>query len=488
MHPDVEEEELIESVGRFTDDPLGYVLFAYPWGQGELRGHDGPDDWQTEVLGWVRDGVVSPGEAIQIAVTAGHGPGKSALGAWLIEWGMATCVDCQGVVTATTKTQLTTKTWKELSKWHRLNINSHWFKLESTSYHSVDPAHSKTWRFDIIPWSKEKPEAFAGLHNEGKRIIIIFDEASGIDDVIWETTEGALTDENTEIIWCCFGNPIRNSGRFRECFRRYAHRWNTMQVDSRDAKVTNKLQIQKLIDDHGEESDHVKVRVRGIFPSMSAKQFISQADVDAARGRHLDDTQYSWAPIIICVDPAWEGDDEFVIGMRQGLKFDILSTFMKNDNDVYCATLIAEFEDRYDADAVFIDAGYGTGIKSIGDTWERTWQLVWFGGKSSDPGCLNKRTQIWNETRKWLKMGGAIPDDETLCNDLISPETIPRLDGKKQLEKKSDLKERLGFSPGRGDCLAVSFAYPVASKRHQPKKNRKKTSRRDYDPRKARKR
>ncbi len=78
--------------------------------------------------------------------------------------------------------------------------------------------------------AESNPDAFAGLHNQGNRILIIFDEASSIADMIWEVAEGALTDKETEIIWCAFGNPTKNSGRFRECFRKYrqllAHRTN----------------------------------------------------------------------------------------------------------------------------------------------------------------------------------------------------------------------------------------------------------------------
>ncbi|MDU9765474.1 terminase, partial [Helicobacter pylori] len=81
----------------------------------------------------------------------------------------------------------------------------------------------------MVPWSERNTEAFAGLHNQGKRILVIYDEASAIPDIIWEVTEGALTDKNTQIIWACFGNPTRNKGRFRECFApgKFAHRWKS---------------------------------------------------------------------------------------------------------------------------------------------------------------------------------------------------------------------------------------------------------------------
>ncbi|MGG4750139.1 hypothetical protein, partial [Proteus mirabilis] len=45
-------------------------------------------------------------------------------------------------------------------------------------------------------------------HNKGKRIILVFDEASNIADLVWEVAEGALTDEGTEIIWIAFGFEV----------------------------------------------------------------------------------------------------------------------------------------------------------------------------------------------------------------------------------------------------------------------------------------
>ena len=91
-----------------------------------------------------------------------------------------------------------------------------------------------------------------------KRIIVVFDEASNIADLVWEVAEGALTDEDTEIIWVAFGNPTRNTGRFRECFRKYKHRWKTAQIDSRTVEGTNKQQLQKWVDDYGKIATSLK--------------------------------------------------------------------------------------------------------------------------------------------------------------------------------------------------------------------------------------
>ena len=469
MTPD---QQLIEDIASFTHDPEGFAFYAFPWGEeGDLKDSEGPRAWQLEMFRDLKNHLENPDTRHQpflLAVASGHGIGKSAGIGMLVNWAMSTCEDCKVVITSNTETQLRTKTMPEISKWFRLAINSHWWKPNATSIHTIDKRHEKSWRADAVTWSENNTEAFAGLHNKKKRIVVVFDEGSAIADKVYEVSEGALTDEETEIIWVVFGNPTRNTGRFKECFTRFKHRWLTKQIDSRTVEGTNKEQLQKWVDDYGEDSDFVKVRVRGLFPSASFKQFISLDLVDAAYNRELKPEQYNFAPKIITVDPAWEGDDEFVIGMRQGLNFQILRTIPKNDNDMQMASLIAQIEDQEKADAVFIDAGYGTGIVSAGRTMGREWQLVWFAESSNDPGCLNKRAEMWKLARDWLKDGGSIPKDPQLHQELISPETVPRNDGKIQLESKKDMKGRGIPSPNRADALVLSFAFPVAKKFQVP--------------------
>jgi hypothetical protein len=462
-------DEDIDHVLSFQHDPLGFVRQIYPWREpGELKDHDGPRAWQADILDVIGQHLRDPASRfrpLRIAVASGHGIGKSALIAQITQWAMSTMADTRVVITANTDNQLRTKTWPEVSKWFRLADNSAWFKPTATSVYSADPDAEKSWRADATPWSENNTEAFAGLHNKGKRIVMIMDEASAIADKVWEVAEGAGTDEDTEVIWLAFGNPTRNTGRFRECLRRFRHLWTTRQIDSRTVEGTNKEYLDELVATYGEDSDIVKVRVRGMFPSMSAKQFISTEDVDAARSRHLRPEQFDFAPKILTCDPAWEGDDELVIGLRQGLHFKVLATLAKNDNDLQVAAKLAQFEDEQQADAVFIDAGYGTGIVSAGRSMGRSWTLVWFSGASTKPGYKNKRAEMWGDARDWLKAGGAIdPNDDVLYQDLIGPETVGTLDGTIQLESKKDMKKRGLPSPGRGDTLALSFAFPVSKK------------------------
>ena len=469
---DQAEEALQKDIAGFTHDPLGYVLYAFTWGKGELKDSPGPRTWQRELLVQLgedlRAGKVNNFEAIQYAVASGHGIGKSALVAMLVMWAMSTCEDTRGIITANTKRQLTTKTWPELEKWARRAINSHWFTVTKTRIESKSPGHEATWGLDQMVWTENKTEAFAGLHNLGKRILVIFDESSAIPDAISEEAEGALTDENTEILWFKFGNPTRNTGQFKDCFGRKKHRWKTRQIDSRNVEGTNKRQIQKWLEDHGEDSDFFRVRVKGVFPNASVLQFIPGDLVAAAMKREVQ-SMYG-DPLIMTLDVARGGADDCVFYFRRGLDARsippvIVPGMFSKDSMVLCAKAVDLFV-QYEPDAFFIDE---TGMG--GPVVDRIRQLlpgrvvigVQFAGESSDPHYANMRADIWRKCREWLKKG-AIWDDPRIEMELTAPEFHHDRWDKIVLESKDDMKERGEVSPDVADALCMSFAYPVAPK------------------------
>jgi hypothetical protein len=470
------ESDLIDDIVRFSADPLGFVMYAFPWGEGELVGdRASPDDWQIGILKEIglglKGGSMTATQAIQLAVASGHGIGKSALVSWLILWAIATFEDTRGVVTANTENQLKTKTWAELAKWHRLCICKHWFEYTATALYAKDPAHEKTWRIDMVPWSERNTEAFAGLHNQGKRVILIFDEASAIPDIIWETAEGALTDKDTQIIWAVFGNPTRNSGRFRAAFGSLKHRWITRQIDSRTARMTNKEQIAQWVADYGEDSDFVRIRVRGVFPRAGSTQFIGSDVIEAAASREAHASVYD--ALVLGVDVARFGDDESVIYIRKGRDGRTHAPIrLRGLDNMQLAARVLEQYEFYRADAIFVDGG-GTGSGVV----DRLRQLrapvfdIQFGSlpDRSMPGqeaivYVNKVAEMWGVGREWLKSGGAIPNDVDLKAQLETREYGYVLrDGKDAivLEKKSDMKKRGLQSPDIADALMLTFAYPV---------------------------
>lgn len=483
------ERELIDDLARYSRKPLQYAL--YNWPNADLR------QWQVEWLTEIGERLADdPYQPIQTARASGHGIGKSAGVAILANWALETFEMARGVVTANTDTQLRTKTWPEVTKWHDTSLVTKlapgMFKATATALHHSK--HERTWRIDAVPWSEHNTEAFAGLHNKGKRVAVLMDEASAIADKVWEVTEGALTDEQTEIIWAVKGNPTRTNGRFRECFGRQAHRWHGKQIDSRTVEGTNKAQIAKWVEDYGEDSDFVRVRVRGVFPKASSQQFIEGDVVAAAMKRQpvagLRD------PLIMSIDVARGGNDNFVIAYRRGLDaksipWIVIPGSETRDSEKMLAKIadLATTEDRFrKPDAVIVDeTGIGGPIvdrlrRVLGDDGQV--YGVQFGSTSPNPKLALMRTYIWWQMRESLRIGLAIPDDPVLEMELTSPEFDHDKTDRVRLESKEDMAERLPElgSPDRADALAVSFAYNIQPRTSTQFRNTANRAKTDYDP------
>ena len=486
--------DLIEELAAFSSDPVGFVHFAFPWGEeGTELSTQSPQAWQLQVLSDLGAGLITVAQAIQIARTSGHGIGKSALVAWIILWAISTYEDTKGVVTANTENQLKTKTWAEVSKWHRLFIARELFKMTATALFAVDPLHERTWRIDMVPWSERNTEAFAGLHNQGKRILVIFDEGSSIPDVIWEVTEGALTDRDTQIIWMVFGNPTRNKGRFRECFTggRFAHRWSSAAIDSRDVPISNKDQLARWVADYGEDSDFVRVRVRGIFPRVDAESFIA---FDLATGAVEREIIAQGGAVVLGVDVGRFGDDPSVIYPRCGRDAITrpVEIFYGEDTMTTAGRVAASFL-RHGATICMVDEG-GVG----GGVVDRLRQLripvigVDFGSKAdgfSADGVkyANKRAEIWGAMKEWLATGSlaniVVGENIVLTDELTAPTYTLTAKEAIQLESKKEMRARGVPSPNVADALACTFAFP--SFEYVPdlrQEKEKPTVAPDYDP------
>jgi hypothetical protein len=463
------ELELAKDLSRFYDDPLGHVLYSYPWGTGSLKGRTGPQRWQRDFLEDVGARVrvnkfngTDPVPPIQFSTASGHGIGKSALVAWIIRWIMDTRPYAKGVVTANTGPQLQTKTWGELAKWHNLGITKHWFELTSGSgslsyYHKE---FREQWRCDGQTCREENSEAFAGLHAANSTPFYIFDEASGVPDKIFEVREGGLTDGEPMVF--DFGNPTRNSGRFFEnMVGKFRDRYIRRSIDSRDVEQTNKELFETWAETYGKDSDFFKVRVKGEFPASGDLQFIPTDHVEACVGVdiHVGETD----PMIMGVDVARFGDDDSVIWLRHGRDAD--TPGFKRYSGVDTMTLaseVARLATEYQPDAVFIDGG-GVG----GGVIDRARQLgvdvieVNFGGKSPRPGFANMRAYMWSQLRDAIRDGIGLPDDADVKSDLTGIEYGYNLRGDLQLERKDDMKKRGLKSPDLADALALTYCMPV---------------------------
>jgi hypothetical protein len=473
------ELELLQRVMKHARDPLGYTQRFYPWGKDAVDGSLGPRKWQTEVHAYIRDHLANPATRFtpcRVAISSGHGIGKSAFLGQIVNWAMSTCEDCRVIVTAGTGAQLTTKTVPEISKWVNLGLNHHWFDVRATSIRALVPGHELTWRTDVITWAEDNPQAFAGLHNKGKRIVIIFDEASTIAAKIWEVVQGALTDENTEIIWLAYGNPEVNTGEFYEVvFGGKRHRWKQYVIDSRDVEGTNKAEIEEALMDYGEDSDRFRVRYRGLPPRASSAQFIDQDLINNAQRRKV--VVLADEPLVAGVDFAWGGADDNVIRFRCGHDAQSIKPIkIKGEFTRDPAVMVGKLGDILGASyvvggisrklaMVFLDsAGIAAPVEArLRQLGHNNIVTVNFGAHSPDTKSAYMRDFMWQKMKEWLR-DGAIDNDPGLAADLAGPCLVSDKQQRIKLEDKELMKKRGLDSPDDADALALTFAQAVAPK------------------------
>jgi len=506
--PEDYHDALVDEVGDCMDDPLGYVMASYDWAndyelqivelpeeqQDKYHVKHGPDPWAiaflldlgAQIKGRKFDGTAAV-DPVQMAAASGHGIGKSTITGWLVGFLGDTRYKSKGIVTANTGTQLHTKTWAEIKKWRRKSLLAGWWVIgDKAIRHNADSG----WGVNAITWKKEQSEAFAGQHAASSSSYYIFDEASAIERVIFEVSEGGLTDG--EPFRFLFGNPTRNSGFFYDVFHRLRHRWLTYQIDSRDVAITNKRLFQEWIDDFGEDSDFVRVRVKGQFPRASSRQLIAADVIRMARARKPEEQALD-TPTVLGVDVARHGDAESVIAIRRGM--DAASVpwrvFRGLDNMQLAARVVELIEmlrrTGTPPAAVFVDGG-GNGSGVI----DRLRQLgyhthdVLFGGRADRADRYkNKSAEMWGRTRDWLKGGGALPEgDDVLAEQLQNREYDWTATQQLFLESKDDLEKRGLDSPDRADALVLTFAFSVS--RQTPAQTLTRSYRaegeEDYDP------
>jgi hypothetical protein len=489
-----DEQELMARLWApaIKDNPLAFVMFAFPWGQPgtPLEHFKGPRKWQREVLTHIADHITqNKGQldfnTLRHAVSSGRGIGKSALVSWITIWMLTTRIGSTTIISANSESQLRSVTWAEITKWLAMALNSHWFEVSATR---LMPAKwltelverdlkkgTRYWGVEGRLWSAENPDAYAGVHNfDG--VLVVFDEASGIDDSIWAVTSGFFTENTPNRFWMAFSNPRRNTGYFYEAFNSKREFWTTKVVDARTVEGTDKQVYQQIIDEYGADSSQAHVEVYGQFPSEGDDQFISASLVDEAMKRPKYQDQS--APIVIGVDPARFGADATVIAIRQGRDIIAVQRHRGDDTMTVVGHVIEAIEEYKPALVVIDEGGLGAGI--VDRLKEQRYKIkgVNFGNKSANPVMYgNKRAEMWGKMKDWLKTA-SIPLDRFLKTDLISPMMKPDSKGTIFLESKKDMKARGLASPDAADAICVTFAFPVAHR-----EARESTQRRTYNGR-----
>lgn len=407
-----------------------------------------PQAWQKEALEAVRDGP-------RVACKSGHGVGKSALLSWVILWYLITR-PCRIVCTANSANQLSQVLWAEIQKWARKMPKGLQGQLEITSekisVKGVDSScHARVSR-------KENPEALQGFHHE--KLLFVIDECSGVDDIVFEVAQGALSTAGSKILMV--GNPTRSNGYFYEAFHKNAHRWHKMTVSCEDAEYVSEDFIEDMKHQYGEDSSIFGVRVLGEFAKQNDDSLISKHLVEAAVERDVD--PMTIAPIW-GLDLARFGSDRTALAKRQGnVLLEPIKSWQGKDLMETVGLVLAEYEatpfmDRPSeicCDSIGVGAGAVDRLLELG--------LPARGVNVAESPALGTRYQrlrdeLWFKCREWFEARDCqMPDQDELLHELTSLRFKILSSGKFKAEGKDEMKKRGLRSPDLADAFVLTFA------------------------------
>lgn len=457
------EELLIEVMGALTHDPYRFALFG--WEDIDIRA------WQREELLELGDrlqanALVDSWPALFKAWLSGNGAGKSAILSVLALWALSTHEGARVVVSAPAEHTLTRKFAPELNRWLNTFIARHWFVQQTMSVAVNESKWAPNWRLDLIAFNAANPAASAGLHNKGKRILLIADEAAGLEDSFFEVARGSLTDAGTEMMLVAACNPISADGEMARAHKQ-RELWRTRNIDVRTVEGVNQEQIEGYVREYGLESDFCRVRVLGIPPRVSLSALFNAEEVDAAMVREIAGIALEGYPVVVGIDPARLGKNSTLIATRRGRNANLLPLVrLQGANAIVVVERLLEHvkllrRAGHTVHIVMDESGLGGPILDLARERGLTVHGVNFGSVALTPvRYRNRRAEIIDKVRQFIGNGGALPADEMLKQEMLAVDAWYDEAGRLQLEPKKDINAKLG--EGRSTDALDSIALTVA--------------------------
>ena len=490
-------KQLVQS-NKFDFCKLVYIIF--PYGEpGHPLEHKKPHDWQMiewqKMSDWFNNPLTRD-MTYKKAISTGNGSGKTAWACQTILMLMYTHM-LRGRLTGNTKPQLTQVVWPEYDKWFTFaRYSTTFFEKFGESIKSRDEKKADQWQFSMFTWDEQNPAAVSGLHNEGNATAYVMEESPGIPANIFQYANGAFTDINTIKVWLALGNSDDPDSKFEKMMN--DPDWNPVRIDTRTLPHVSKDFIATVLKECGgdEDADDFRVRVRGLPRKTNADSIINRDRVRDAfdRAEGFDIGSVNRLPAILTCDPAWTGGDFTTIWYHQGNYSKLLNAYQLNaslgEDHKVTYDLLVGYEKQYRADAVWIDQGEGTAIKTLANQDQRYhWDLVSFASSPTDhpdrqqSEYANMRAQLYFEARKYFNDGAAVLD---IGDDIDIPALKLKIAGgsvetkeqlkdyvimqlgytkgdrhkitmKKLAESKKEIKARVGESPDFADGMVLRF-------------------------------
>lgn len=399
----------------------------------------------------------------RISVSSGHGTGKDASLSMLILWYLFCFKNAQVPCTAPSSEQMYDVLWKELAVWMR--------KMPPAAQQCYDWSASylrmtespETWFARAKTARKESPEALAGVH--GQYVFMAVDEASGVDEAIYNTAEGALT--NANILVLLISNPTRLLGYFYDSHHRFKAMWQTLTFDSRESPIVDDQFVESIMAKHGEDSDEFKIRVSGKFADEDAVDdqgyvpLLALSDLKEVpdKGRFRP----GWARLGI--DPAGQGKNETVFVVRDKFRAKIVAT-ERISTGMSIADKTVQLMELFNIPdwQVTVDA-FGEGIDAV---QELAMAGIRVYAVNTGDACIDKsdrelfiniRAMVAWRARQWITKGGELVRNSH-WKQCIAIRYRRQLSGKLKVMDKLEMRKRGIPSPDAWDALSLTFARP----------------------------
>lgn len=399
------------------------------------------------------------------AVRSCHGSGKTYNAAEIVLWFALSFPGSRVLTTAPTFRQVETLLWQEIRQAHakarvplggrmlltQLKIEDGWF---------------------AIGYSTDDPDSFQGHHAD--HLLVVFDEASGIDAAIWEAADGVLSGAHARIL--SIGNPTDPAGRFaEECkadgvSRVHISAFDTPNLagltveDFRDGSWQEKAPplfagamvtpawVADKMRRWGEASPLWISRVLGEFPDASTNTLIPLAWIEAAQRRTLEPGE----PHTLGVDVG-RGHDETVIYERRGSVARLRYAKQTPDTMTAVGAVVQALRETWATHANVDVIGVGAGVVDRLVEQGRPVTGVNVGEKAHDSERFsNRRAEVFWGLRERFEFGeiDLDPDDDEILSQLCSITYDPNSRGQIVIQSK----DAMDSSPDRADALALAFA------------------------------
>jgi len=419
----------------------------------------------------------------RISIRSGHGTGKDASASWAIWWFLSTRVMAKVVCTAPTARQLYDVLWSELSKWYRDSALADEFVIQSDKIFKKE-APKEWWARAVSPSVKADPadqaETLAGFHAD--HLLIVVDEASGVEDPVFVPVEGAMTQEDNRVM--LIGNPTKNKGYFHDTqfHPEISHRWKKFHWDSRDSENVKPEYPEYMAQKYGIDSNVFRIRVAGEPPLEDARTLIPLFWAEQCIGKPIDEQEDE--PTYLGIDVARYGEDRSVVLPRHGLKILPWLSFQGMNTITLGDHIITSYDDN-DAEGCAIDViGVGAGCadylrkKRMPGLFDVN---VSWASSNGDKFALLRDELWWRVREKCMygyysfpdikKPGETLTLGQELANELSSPFYEYNRNGAVKVEGKKEMKKRGIASPNIADALCITeFFYDVSAKLFKSKK------------------